>query len=96
MVGERPTAFAECQPRQHAGEKVEDVIGGLVARVELLLQHQAEDEEVRQHQQQRIQDRPGRPAERPAIAAQDVAPRHALDEAAIGPERFERQRDGAA
>ena len=50
--------FAERKPGQHAGEEVERESGAALSGPNRDLQHDAEHEEIRRHQQQRIQDRP--------------------------------------
>ena len=51
------------------------------------MQHHAEDEEVGEHQQQRVDDGPERSAERAPVAPQHVAPHHHADQPAIAPDR---------
>ena len=72
--------FGKREPGQHAREKIERETGAALVGSEAALQHDAEDEKVRRHQQQRIQNRPEDVAEGSAIARQNVAPRHGTDQ----------------
>ena len=54
------------------------------------LQHHAKHEEVRAHQQQRIQKGPQCAAETAAVARQNIAPHHGSHQLAIAPQRARR------
>ena len=75
--------FGEREPGQHARQEIERETGAALVGSETALQHDAEDEEVRRHQQQRIENRPKHVAKGSAIASQNIAPRHGPDQPVV-------------
>ena len=60
-----PDGFAEGQPGQHSGEEIKGEAGAAGIVSEARLQHQAEHEKIRQHQQQRVEHAQNAPPNEP-------------------------------
>src|SRR6266851_4659367 len=82
--------FGECEPWQHSSQEVESKAGGTLIGAESGSHHYAEDEEIRGHQQNWVEDRPEYVGEGTTVAGQNIAAGHGANQTVIFRDGFQR------